>query len=127
MKRLLTLMAVSVTSTGLLISACTPGQNVPGATAAGAVAGGLAGGLLFKGSAAGIIGGALIGGIIGNVIGNKMDAQDRARMQNAIVVVPVNQTTTWTNTSTGVTYQVTPINTYYSSGYTCRQYKTRVY
>lgn len=127
MKKILTLMAVSVTSAGLVLSACTPGNNVPGATAAGAVAGGLAGGLLFKGSAAGIIGGALLGGIIGNVIGNKMDEQDRARMQKAIIVVPINQTTTWTNTNTGVTYQVTPINTFYSSGNYCREYKTRVY
>ena len=107
-KKILTLVAVTVTSAGLLISGCTPGQNVPGATAAGAVAGGLAGGLLFKGSAAGIIGGALLGGIIGNAIGNRMDAQDRARMEQAVILVPEDQTTVWTNTRTGVTYQVTP-------------------
>ncbi len=120
-------MAITITSTGLLISGCTPGKNVPGATAAGAVAGGLAGGLLFKGSAAGMIGGALLGGIIGNAIGNRMDANDRARMQSAVVLVPEDRTTIWTNTRTGVTYEVTPIHSYYSTGYYCREYKTRVY
>ena len=127
MKKILILMAVTITSAGLAVSGCTPGQNVPGATAAGAVAGGLAGGLLFKGSAAGIIGGALLGGIIGNAIGNKMDARDRANMQNAIIVTPINETVVWTNEDTGVTYRVTPIKTYYYSGNYCREYTSRVY
>ena len=116
-----------VTTTGLILSGCTPGQNVPGATAAGAVAGGLAGGLLFKGSAAGIIGGALLGGIIGNAIGNQMDARDRARMENVIIVTPVNETVVWTNEETGVTYRVTPIKNYYYEGNYCREYTSRVY
>lgn len=127
MKKILILITVTVTSAGLAVSGCTPGQNVPGATAAGAVAGGLAGGLLFKGSAAGIIGGALLGGIIGNAIGNKMDARDRAYMQNAIIVTPVNETVVWTNEDTGVTYRVTPVRNYYSSGNYCREYTSRVY
>ena len=127
MKKWVTFATVATATAGLLLTGCTPGQNVPGATAAGAVAGGLAGGLLFKGSTAGIVGGALLGGIVGNVIGNQMDARDRANMQQAIVVVPVNQTTTWTNTQTGVTYRVTPVRVYRSSGYPCREYRTQVY
>ena len=127
MKKIVTLMVVAVTSTGFLISGCTPGNNVPGSTAAGAVAGGLVGGLLFKGSAAGIIGGALLGGIIGNKIGNQMDARDRAYMQNVIIVTPVHETVVWTNEDTGVTYRVTPTRDYYASGNYCREYTTKVY
>jgi surface antigen len=127
MKKVITWAVVTVTAAGLAISGCTPGNNVPGATAAGAVAGGLAGGLLFKGSAAGIIGGALLGGIIGNVIGNKMDANDRARMQRAVIVTPVHETVVWTNVDTGVTYRVTPTRNYYYSGNYCREYTSRAY
>lgn len=127
MKKIIILMTVAVTSAGLVVSGCTPGNNVPGATAAGAVAGGLAGGLLFQGSAAGIIGGALLGGIIGNMVGNQMDARDRAYMQNAIIVTPLDETVVWTNEDTGVTYRVTPTRNYYSSGNYCREYTSRVY
>lgn len=127
MKKIIILMTVAVASTGLVVCGCTPGNNVPGATAAGAVAGGLAGGLIFQGSAAGIIGGALLGGIIGNMVGNQMDARDRAYMQNAIIVTPVNETVVWTNEDTGVTYRVTPTSNYYSNGNYCRQYTSRVY
>jgi len=126
MKKITTLLAAGAVSAGLVVSGCTPGNNVPGSTAAGAVAGGLAGGLLFHGSAAGIIGGALLGGIVGNVIGNKMDQQDRANMQNAIIMTPVNETVVWTNEDTGVTYRVTPVRDYYSGSNYCREYTTRV-
>ena len=127
MKKITQLLAVTITTAGLVVSGCTPGYNVPGATAAGAVAGGLAGGLIFNGSAAGIIGGALLGGIIGNAVGNQMDARDRAYMQSTIIETPIDETVTWTNLDTGVTYRVTPTRTYYSGGYFCRQYTTRVY
>lgn len=127
MNKVITIMAVAVTSTGLAITGCTPGNNVPGSTAAGAVAGGLAGGLLFKGSPAGIIGGALLGGIVGNAIGNQMDARDRAYMQNAIIVTPVHETVAWTNDETGVIYRVTPTRVYYYEGRHCRDYTSRVY
>ncbi len=128
MKKVITLMVGFVAASGFVLSGCTPGNNVPGSTAAGAVAGGLAGGLLFKGSPAGIIGGALIGGIIGNAVGNQMDARDRAYMENAIIVTPIDQTVVWTNEDTGVTYRVTPTRSYYSSGNNyCREYTSRVY
>ena len=127
MKKIITLATVAITSAGLLLSGCTPGNNVPGSTAAGAVAGGLAGGLLFKGSPAGIIGGALIGGIVGNVVGNQMDARDRSYMQNAVVVAPVHETVVWTNDETGVVYRVTPTRVVYVQGAYCRDYVTKVY
>ncbi len=126
MKKWVSWAAVTVTAAGLMVAGCTPGNNVPGATTAGAVAGGLAGGLLTNGSAAGIIGGALLGGIIGNAVGNNMDQQDRMRMGTAIIEVPVNETTTWTNLNTGVTYRVTPLREYYYEGDYCREYTSRV-
>lgn len=127
MKKMIILATATITALGLVVAGCTPGNNVPGSTAAGAVAGGLAGGLLFKGSAAGIIGGALLGGIIGNAIGNQMDARDRAYMQNAIIIGPVDETIAWTNEETGVTYRVTPTRDYYREGSYCRDYTSRVY
>ncbi len=129
MKKVLAILA-SLITTGGLIAGCTPGNNVPGSTAAGAVAGGLAGGLLFQGSAqpVGIIGGALLGGIIGNQIGQRMDAQDRAYMQNAIIYTPVHETYVWTNSRRGVTYRVMPTHAYYTrNGRYCREYRTRTY
>lgn len=126
MKKWVTWAAATVTAAGLMITGCTPENNVPGATAAGAVAGGLVGGLLGSGSALGIIGGALIGGILGNAIGNQMDQQDRLRAGPAIVEVPVGQTTTWTNLNTGVTYTIEPLREYYYEGDYCRDYTSRV-
>lgn len=60
---------------------CTPGHNVPGATASGAIAGGLVGNELFhgKGHVPGIIGSSLVGGIIGDQVGQSMDRNDQAR------------------------------------------------
>jgi surface antigen len=125
MKKWVAWVAVTITASGLMVAGCTPENNVPGATVAGAVAGGLVGGLIFKGPA-GVIGGALLGGIIGNAIGNQMDQQDRMRMEAAIVEIPVDETTTWTNVRTGVTYRVTPMREYYYLGDYCREYTSRV-
>lgn len=119
------------------MSGCTPGNNVPGATAAGALAGGLVGNQLFHGrnAFAGVMAGALIGGIIGNRIGNYMDRQDRINMQSAIIHTPVNQQASWTSDRLGpggrrVTYTVRPIKDYYAGRSHhrryCREYQTTV-
>lgn len=116
------------------MSACTPGNNVPGATATGALAGGLIGNQLFQGknAFAGVLAGALIGGVIGNRIGVYMDEQDKANMQSAIVNTPVNQQASWTSNNAGpdgqpVTYTVTPTRNYYSHTHRyCREYQTTV-
>ena len=116
------------------LSGCTPGNNVPGATAAGALAGGLVGNQIFGGEKngfAGVLAGALIGGVIGNRIGNYMDAQDRVNMQSAIVNTPVNQEASWTSDKAGpngkpVTYAVRPIRDYKVHHRYCREYQTTV-
>lgn len=112
---------------------CTPGNNVPGSTAAGALAGGLIGNQIFHGrnAFAGVLAGALVGGIIGNRIGNYMDQQDRINMQSAIINTPVNQQASWTNTHAGpdgqpVTYTVRPVRNYTYENRYCREYQTTV-
>ena len=118
------------------LSGCTPGNNVPGATGAGALAGGLIGNQLFHGrnAFAGVLAGALIGGIVGNRIGNYMDRQDRINMQSAIIHTPVNQEATWTSDRRGpngqpVTYSVRPVKAYYRDNHRryCREYRTTVH
>src|SRR5688572_30844784 len=66
-------------------------------TATGAVSGAVLGGVLFQGDSKipAILGGALLGGFLGNRIGNKMDANDQAALQRAIVLNPINQPTSW--------------------------------
>ncbi len=115
------------------MSGCTPGDNVPGATAAGALAGGLIGNQIFSGrnAFAGVLAGALIGGIVGNRVGNYMDRQDRINMESAIIHTPVNQEATWTSHQAGpngrkVTYTVRPVKAYHRGRRYCREYQTTV-
>lgn len=113
------------------LSGCTPGNNVPGSTAAGAIAGGLIGTAIFHNQVAGAIGGALVGGVIGDQIGQYMDRQDKINMQSAIVNTPVNQEATWTSNNEGpngqpVTYTVKPLKNYTSGHRYCREYQTTV-
>jgi len=127
MKKILILASVfTMASAGLV--GCTPGNNVPGATFAGATAGGLVGSALFHGSGsfAGVVAGALIGGIIGNQIGQAMDRQDKVNMQNAIIHTPVGKQAQWSNPKSNITYQVRPVKNYHSKGRYCREYQTRV-
>ena len=126
MKKFATIGTIAVMTAGL--AGCTPGHNIPGATAAGAAAGGLLGAAFFHGRGAwiGVLGGALVGGIVGNQIGKHMDRQDEINMQNAIVHTPVGEEATWTNDRTDITYNVRPVKNYHSKGRYCREYQTRV-
>lgn len=129
MKKIMIVAAVAGSLTVGLLSGCTPGNNTPGSTVVGAAAGGLLAGALFSGSGGavpGVIAGTLIGGSIGYLVGRKMDAQDQANMQSAIVNTPVNQQAAWTNQKTGVTYEVRPIKNYRHQGHYCRRYMTRI-
>lgn len=128
-------VAGMVTIAAFNMVGCTPGNNVPGATATGAVAGGLIGNELFHGrnAFAGVIAGALVGGLIGNQVGEYMDRQDRINMQSAIINTPVNQQATWTSDHPGpngqrVTYTVRPVRNYYTPRrhLYCREYQTTV-
>lgn len=128
------LVAGLITVMAFDMAGCTPGNNVPGSTAAGALAGGLIGNQIFHGeknSFAGVLAGALIGGIIGNKIGNYMDEQDKVNMKSAIVNTPVNQQASWTSDKSGpngqpVTYTVRPVRNYQANNEYCREYQTTV-
>jgi len=129
------LLAGMITVMAFEMVGCTPGNNVPGSTAAGALAGGLIGNELFHGknAFAGVLAGALVGGIVGNQIGEYMDRQDKINMQSAIVNTPVNQQASWTSDKAGpngqpVTYTVRPVRNYTSARTNeyCREYQTTV-
>jgi len=124
-KKLVLVGLLAVTAAEM--TACTPGNNTMGATAAGAVAGGLLAHAAFGNSGvAGAIGGALVGGIVGNQIGNYMDRRDEENMQKAVATVPVGQQAQWTNNK-GTEYTVRPVKNYRSaSNQYCREYQTTV-
>ena len=125
MKKLATLCTSVALVAGLTLgmTACTPGNNVPGATAAGAVAGGLLGAAVVPGSGQvlGIVGGALVGAVIGNQIGQYMDRRDYDNVQYVVVH---DAPRTWTNERTHYTYTVTPVKRYHYHGRLCREYRT---
>lgn len=110
-----------------MTTACTPGNNTPGATATGAVAGGLLGAALFHGSGAwmGVAAGAILGGVIGNNIGKRMDEEDNRNMHRAIETLPVGEEARWTNRH-DITYVVVPVREYHREHRFCREYRTRV-
>lgn len=126
-------LATMMTVMAFEMTGCTPGNNVPGSTAAGALAGGLIGNELFHGknAFAGVLAGALVGGIVGDQIGQYMDRQDKINMQSAIVNTPMNQQASWTSDKAGpngqpVTYTVRPVKQYKSHQHYCREYQTTV-
>ena len=127
MKKVLITCVVSALAVSL--SSCSNWSKQDVGVATGAASGAALGGLLFHGSStipAMILGG-VAGGFIGGSIGRSMDEQDRANMGRAITTTPVNQTASWTNTSTQTTYQVTPIRNYNTtSNQYCREYQTTV-
>ncbi len=115
MNRLACLSLAATLAVGTVsMTACTPGNNIPGATATGAVAGGLLGAALFHGSGAwvGVATGALLGGVLGNQIGQNMDQQDDVNMRKAVETLPVGHRARWTNDH-HVTYVVTPVREYH--------------
>ncbi len=120
-----------LTSLAIVISlgACT---TTPTKQQTGAVVGGLLGGALGsqvgggKGKTLATIGGALLGAYAGSEVGRYMDQSDLMRVNHALEVNPVNQTTAWRNPDSGYRYAVTPKRTYSSNGKVCRAYTTNV-
>jgi len=80
----------------------------------GAVLGGVAGGVIgaetSKGDqrAVAIVVGTVVGAAIGAEIGRRMDKADRSCVGHALELAAPGQTVTWANTSTGVSYKLTP-------------------
>jgi len=130
LRRLLMITTGSLIAVGMAVnlSGCTPGNNVGGATAAGAASGALLGAAAFHGDGAwlGVLGGALVGGIVGNQVGQYMDRQDQINMRSALNHTPQGDQATWTNHKSNVTYTVTPVRTFHRQGRYCREYQTKI-
>jgi surface antigen len=94
----------------------------------GALLGGIAGGAV--GAAAGkegnravaIVVGSVVGAAVGAEIGRRMDQTDRACTGHSLELAATGRSVTWRNVKTGVTYQLTPIDTG-TPGTGCRKFK----
>jgi surface antigen len=82
--------------------------------AVGAVLGGVAGGVIGAEASkpdqrtVAIVVGTVIGAAIGADIGRRIDQADRSCMGHALELAAPGQAVTWTNSSSGVSYQLTP-------------------
>lgn len=97
-------------------------------TVAGGVAGGVIGSQLFHGDSQvfGAVGGAILGSLVGSSIGKSMDQQDRVNTTQALISTPIGQEAAWTNSRTGTSYIVRPVNDYRSGNQYCRRAKVYI-
>jgi surface antigen len=92
------------------------------------VLGGITGGLIANRVADGdnrtiaTLIGAAAGALIGNRIGRELDNADQACMGHALELSDRGQTVSWTNESTGVSYQVVPGADRERNGAACREF-----
>jgi surface antigen len=93
------------------------------ATVIGGVAGGvIANRVADEHRAVATIVGAIAGAIIGNRIGRELDEADRGCFGHALEIAQTGQRITWTNETTGVSYQLSPGADRPRSGAVCRDY-----
>jgi surface antigen len=99
--------------------------------AVGAVLGGTVGGVI--GSRAekqdrpvAIILGTAIGAVIGAKIGESIDQSDRACMGHSLELARVKNTVVWTNSTSGVTYRLTPTRNFKQADQACREFVTEL-
>jgi surface antigen len=99
--------------------------------AVGAVLGGTVGGVI--GSRAekqdrpvAIILGTAIGAVIGAKIGESIDQSDRACMGHSLELAGVKKTVVWTNSTSGVTYRLTPTRDFKQADQACREFVTEL-
>ena len=96
--------------------------------AVGAVLGGVAGGVIgaevskADQRTVAIVVGTVIGAAIGAEIGRQMDQTDRSCMGHSLELAAPGQTVTWTNRSSGVSYQLTPTDVVESTA-GCRKFR----
>ena len=94
----------------------------------GALLGGLAGGIVGSevgggdGRAVAIAVGTLIGAAIGADIGRRMDQADRACTGHALELAASGKSVTWINGRSGITYQLTPLDSRPSAD-GCRRFR----
>jgi surface antigen len=66
--------------------------------------------------------GAIIGGVVGAKIGDAIDDHDRACIGHSLELVPPDQTVTWTNPSSGYSYNLRPLR---DLDERCREFELR--
>jgi len=94
----------------------------------GALLGGIAGGAIGAeagkdgGRAVAIVVGTVIGAAIGAEIGHRMDQSDRACTGHALELASPGRSVTWRNPTSGITYQLTPVDRAPSSD-GCRKFR----
>lgn len=96
-------------------------------TVLGGAVGGAIGSSIGKDSnrGAAIILGTVLGAVIGNRIGKSMDDADRACIGHALELAADRRTVTWTGAE-GISYMVTPLNSFDNGGQKCREYRLRM-
>jgi surface antigen len=99
--------------------------------AVGAVVGGVVGGVV--GSRAekenrpvAMVLGTAIGAVIGAKIGEKIDQSDRGCIGHSLELAGVKKTVVWTNSTTGVTYRLTPTRNFTEGNQACREFTTEL-
>ena len=73
-----------------------------------------------------VIVGTAIGALVGHKVGQELEERDRGCMGHALELAAEKTTVVWTNKTTGVTYQLTPMRGYTERGMSCREFTTRV-
>jgi surface antigen len=97
----------------------------------GAVLGGAVGGAIGSRAdkedrAVAIILGTAIGAVIGSKIGQSIDEADRACMGHSLELAGKKDTVVWTNSTTGVTYRMTPTRNFQDGKQQCREFTTEL-
>ena len=70
--------------------------------------------------------GTAIGAVIGAKIGQSIDQSDRACMGHSLELAGVKKTVVWTNSTTNVTYRLTPTRNFQEGKQQCREFTTEV-
>lgn len=99
--------------------------------AVGAVLGGAVGGVVGSRSekehrAVAMILGTTIGAVIGAKIGESIDQSDRACIGHSLELAGAKTTVVWTNSTTGVTYRLTPTRNFTEGNQACREFTTEL-
>jgi surface antigen len=64
--------------------------------------------------------------VIGSKIGQSIDDADRACMGHSLELAGKKDTVVWTNSTTGVTYRMTPTRNFHDGKEQCREFTTEL-
>jgi surface antigen len=100
--------------------------------AVGAVLGGAVGGVVGakvsskEDRSVAILVGSVLGAVIGSKIGAEIDDSDRGCMGHALELAGEKKTVVWTNSTTGLSYRLTPTSNFEDAKQPCREFITEV-